>query len=114
MVGFEKGRWHLDNAPERIWIDKHGGNRYVVYSKQNKGSPEYIRKDTADKEACKMFTKGHMDKDEQYDKQLKEILQPIRDVKKKMFPTIQVKWNWENLYRELTEAINETLRRADG
>ena len=88
------------NVPERIWVENLNNN-YKHLSNCSLTNPEADPQD-------------HRIMDEYILKaEIDFILKPIRDVKKKMCPTVQAKWNWDNLYRELTEAITETLRRMD-
>jgi hypothetical protein len=108
----------MSDEPERIWADvEHtisGGKRYSVHgywSNEPIGErPEYIRKETADKEKVEAVEYYHAI-EEACDERLKEILQPIRDLNKKH--DIGNKFSFDSVCNETLRAINETLALAD-
>ncbi len=113
----------MSDAPERIWAENLNGNYSHLANcsftdpkldpRDHRVMDEYVLKDIAEKEKLEAVDKVENIAIDEMFRQINHILQPIRDMKNKLCPTVKVKWDWEDLYRELTEAITETLERAD-
>ncbi len=90
----------MSDAPERLLLIQVGaiGDRRVYEESEYVGD-EYIRKEVADKEKAEAIEYYHSI-EESCNEHLKEILQPIRDIKNHI------------VQDEVRNAIRETLERA--